>query len=124
MQILITILLVAPILALLVWVLSRSAMGSRRATRRGTLALLEGVLNGRASQQAWDLFVGYPIGHDEALEAIRRRCVVLQEGDADNPPAGEGIGDFIFNREGRERLAPIVADLKRLIDAEPFQRSF
>ena len=124
MDILLTVLIAAPILGLLIWVLSRSAMGSRRATRQGTLVLLEGVMNGTTAQAAWDLFVGYPIGHDEALEQIRRRCLVLQEGDDTQPPAGSGIGNYIFNRAGRERLSEIIADLKTLIASEPYQRSF
>ena len=124
MDVLITVLLVIPILALLLWVLSRSAMGNRRVSRRSVLALLEGVINGTTPQPTWDLFVGYPITHDEALEQIRRRCVVLQEGDSETPPAASGIGQYIFNRAGREQVALIVDELKALIKAEPFQRSF
>lgn len=124
MDILWTALLAVPILALLVWVLSRSAMATRGATRRGTLVLLQGVISGETPQPRWDLFVGYPIAHDDELEQIRLRCLAVQEGDEETPPAAGGIGNYIFNREGRERIALIVADLQKLIDSEPYQRPF
>ncbi|WP_210395783.1 hypothetical protein [Motiliproteus sediminis] len=124
MEVLITVALAIPILALLIWVLSRSAMGGQRIDRRSALVLLEGVVSGETPQARWDLFVSYPITWDEELEAIRRRCVVLQEGDDQSPPAVGGIGGYIFNRAGRAEVAKLAEELKALIAQEPYQRDF
>lgn len=124
MDLVVTVLLTAIILGLLIWVLSRSAMSRYRTTRRKTLLMLEGVVAGRTPEAAWELFVSHPIAYDEELEAIRRRCVRLQEGDEEVLPARSGLGNHIFNREGREQVACIAEDLRALIASEPYRRFF
>lgn len=95
-----------------------------RPSRAEVLALLQGILQGATTREQWDLFVGLPIHHDPELEAIRRRCLVLQEGDDDEPPAGEGLDGYLFDRAGRARLTLIIGELQRLIDKEPAYRQF
>jgi hypothetical protein len=95
-----------------------------RPTRSEILAILQGVLDGRTSRQSWDLFVGLPMHHDPELERIRRRCLSLQEGDDDEPAAGEGVDDYLFDRAGRARLMDIIDDLTRLIAKDPVYREF
>lgn len=95
-----------------------------RPSRQDIQRLLLGVLEGSTTREQWDLFVGLPIHHDPELEAIRHRCVALQEGDDDLPAAGEGLDGYLFDRAGRERLAAIIADLKQLIAREPVYRKF
>ncbi len=95
-----------------------------RPSRPEVLELLQGVVEGSTSRERWDLFIGLPMHHDPELEAIRRRCLALQEGDDDEYAAGEGLDGYLFDRDGRERMARIVADLRHLIDREPIYRKF
>nr|WP_067291542.1 hypothetical protein [Marinobacterium profundum] len=95
-----------------------------RPSRAEILALLQGVLDCTTTQQRWDLYVGMPMRHDPELEAIRLRCLLLQEGDEKEPAAGEGIDNYLFDRAGRERLRIIVADLSDLIARDPVFREF
>lgn len=95
-----------------------------RPSRPEILELLQGVLDGVTSRQRWELFIGLPIIHDSELEQIRRRCLILQEGDDDEPAAGEGLDGYLFDRAGRARLTRIVEDLRTLIAHEPVFRQF
>jgi len=95
-----------------------------RPSRAEVLELLQGVLHGATTREQWDLFVGLPMHHDPELEAIRHRCLVLQEGDDEERPAGEGLDGYLFDRAGRGRLAAIIDELQRLIDKEPVYRQF
>lgn len=95
-----------------------------RPSRQEVLALLQGVLDGSTSRQRWDLFIGLPMHHDPELEEIRRRCLMLQEGDDDEAAAGEGLDGYLFDRAGRQRLGRIVDDLRTLIAKEPVYREF
>ncbi|MFC6671297.1 hypothetical protein [Marinobacterium aestuariivivens] len=95
-----------------------------RPSRTEVLDLLQGVLDGSTSRQRWDLFIGLPVHHDPELEKVRRRCLVLQEGDDEQPAAGEGLDGLLFDRAGRERLGHIVDDLRTLIAREPVYREF
>ncbi|GGO86521.1 hypothetical protein GCM10011348_37530 [Marinobacterium nitratireducens] len=95
-----------------------------RPSRQEVLALLQGVLEGSTTRERWDLFIGLPMHHDPELEAIRLRCLTLQEGDDDEAAAGEGLDGYLFDRDGRERMAAILADLRQLIEREPVYRKF
>ncbi len=112
------------LLGLLFWVLSHANVPSYRPSRPAVLKLLIGIETGTTSQSAWDLFISYPILHDEALELIRRRCVALVDGDDDGGPCSSGLGDYIVDRPGRQRVAVIRADLEKLIAQPPRTRSF
>ncbi len=124
MELLLTIFLTALVLGALVWVLSRSRLSSYRPSRPQVVRLLQQVIAGEASQQAWDLFIGYPVLHDPELEKIRRRCVMLTEGNDEHPPYPAGLGSYLFNRAGRQQVEDILQELQQLIADEPFQRDF
>ncbi|MCW8885438.1 MAG: hypothetical protein OQK12_09305 [Motiliproteus sp.] len=115
MELIVTIVLTALILGSLLFVLSRSTTPNYRPSRPKVADLLQKVIEGDATQQAWDLFIGYPILHDPELEEIRQRCITLSEGDEHNSPFPSGIGRFIFNRAGREKVKEIYEDLQKLI---------
>jgi len=95
-----------------------------RPTREQIVSLLEGVLDGSARQSHWDLFIGMPIQHDEALEAIRVECVTHHEGLDGAPPAREGLDGYIYDRAGRERIAAILQSLRAVIEKSPVTREF
>lgn len=124
MELLVSFLATLILLAVLFLVLRRARAPAYRPSRRRVLALLEGVAKKQTSRDAWDLFVGLPILHDPELEQIRRRCLILTEGDFLTPPCPSGIGGYLFNRDGRARIEAICADLRELIRQEPFSRSF
>lgn len=124
MELIFTVLLTSLVLGLLLWVLNRSQVPNYRPSRAKVAELLKQVLAGTAPQQAWDLFIGYPILHDPDLELIRRQCIVLTEGDAENEPYPSGLGAYLFNKAGRARVAEILEELQELIDDEPFQQDF
>ena len=90
-----------------------------RPTREGVVKLLEQVVSGEADARRWDLFLGMPIQHDEALEGIRVRCVVFHEGLDGQAPASEGLDGQIYDRAGREKISTILEDLRRIIRESP-----
>ena len=112
------------VISLLAWVLSRSRQPRYQPSRKQIEALLQAVLDGTARRQQWDLFIGFPLYHDPELEQIRLRCIQLTDGDPDTEPMGSGIGGYLFDKAGRERLAEVLEALQQLIASEPFQRDF
>ncbi|WP_207062374.1 hypothetical protein [Motiliproteus sp. SC1-56] len=124
MELLVTFLLSLALIAGVLWVLTRSRAPAYRPTRQQVLALLDGVQDKGTSSEQWDMFVSLPIHHDPPLDAIRRRCVALSEGDAERAPARSGIGGYLFDREGRAQVAACAEALRQLIASEPAQREF
>ena len=97
---------------------------SWRPDRKRVLSLMQEIQQGTARREEWEMFIGIAALHDPELEAIRRRCVALHEGDDKHPPAREGLEPYLYDREARARLALIMADLEQLIASEPFYRRF
>ena len=97
---------------------------SYRPSRSEILALLVSVMEKRASIAEWEMFLSLPINHDPALENIRQQCLLLIEGNGDQPPAGEGLDGAILDKGGMERLRAIAAGLHRLLESEPGSRLF
>ncbi len=95
-----------------------------RPSREQVVELLEALLAGTAQQSRWDLFIGMPIQHDEALEAVRVQCVTLHEGLDGSEPAREGLDGYIYDRAGRDRIATILEDLRIVIAKTPVTREF
>ncbi len=124
MDLVVTVILTALFLGALLWVLSRAHRPNYRPSRAQVADLLKQVIEGEASQQAWDLFIGFPEVHDPELEQIRQRCIALTEGDTERPAFPSGIGRFIFNKAGRAEVRLILDDLKTLIANEPFNKDF
>ena len=83
-----------------------------RLERANVITLLTMVCRGEASVSDWSVFTAVPIPHDEYLEAIRQRCIDIEEreytGDA-HPP-------FLFSPKG---IAEIEAILKELQTPSP-----
>jgi len=95
-----------------------------RPSRQDTLKLLRGVEDGTTRQEAWDMFLGYPVSHDPELEAIRRQLVVLHEGLDGTTAVKEGLSGYIYDRAGRARVAKVTEQLEKLINEEPRFREF
>lgn len=97
---------------------------SYRPDRTYVLDLLKGIEEQTTSPQAWDMLIGYPISHDPELEKIRRWLVAMHEGTDGFKPAREGINGYIYDRESRARLVPVIQQLEKLIDQTPSIREF
>ncbi|GIX30885.1 MAG: hypothetical protein KatS3mg124_1357 [Porticoccaceae bacterium] len=76
-----------------------------RVERVNVVRLLELVLAGRAREQDWQVFLGWPIRHDPALAEVQRRCAEIAE--------REWIGGrYLFSERGLEELGRLLAELK------------
>ncbi len=95
-----------------------------RPSRQEILTLLRGVESGTTRREHWDMFIGYPLSYDPELDQVRQQCVILEEGDGETPPMGQGLGDYIYNREGRERIHQLADALEQMIKKEPKYREF
>lgn len=124
MEILITFLFSLIVIGLLAIVVARSPRSRYRPSRADVVALLQAVINGTAQQAQWDLFIGYPMHHDPELDRIRLRCAALTQGDPDTEPMASGLGDYLFDRAGREQIAEVLKQLQELIANEPYRRDF
>lgn len=124
MDIVVSVVITALVLGSLIWVLARTQVPSYRPTRESVAELLRKVIHGEAAPEQWDMFIGYPILHDPDLELIRRQCIVISEGDEENRGYPSGLGDNIFNRAGREKIAEVLEEMQELIEEEPFKKDF
>lgn len=123
-EILITFILSFVVIGALAWVMARGQSSRYQPSRADIAALLQAVLDGSADRNQWDRFIGYPLSHDPELELFRLRCMALTDGDPDTEPMGSGIGGYLFNKQGRERLAEVLAALQQLIADQPYQQDF
>jgi len=124
MEFLLTLLISLVLVTGTVLVLSRGHAPVWRLDRKAVLELMQRVQTGEARHEEWAMFIGVAALHDPELELIRQRCVALHEGDEEHPPARVGLEPYLYDREARERLAQIMADLEQLIASEPFSREF
>lgn len=124
MELIVTILLTAITLGSLLFVLAKTRVPGYRPTRESVAELLQNVIDGKATTHEWDMFMGYPIIHDPDLELIRRECILISEGDEEHPGYPSGLGDNIFNKAGRGKIAEVLEELKELIEEEPYQKDF
>lgn len=124
MEILVSIIITSLVLGSLIWVLARTQVPTYRPTRESVAELLQKVIDGKATTHAWDVFIGYPILHDPDLELIRLQCVAISEGDDEHRGYPSGLGDNIFNRVGRAKIAEVLEEMEELMDDEPFQKDF
>lgn len=69
-------------------------------------ALLELVVDGKASESDWDVFLGVPIRHDPVLEAVQERCREITQAHY------IGAKGKLFTKEGLEQLQVLLAELK------------
>lgn len=78
-----------------------------RINNQNVARLLRAVAAGEARHQDWLVFTAMPIRYDPALEAIRLRCLAVEEAHL--------LGDqgrYLFDAQGREQLAEILRELE------------
>lgn len=80
-----------------------------RLTAHSTKSLLRLVLAGKATEHDWRLFSALPLRHNPSLEAIRSRCLEIE----DREYIGCAGSRFLFTRQGLEELSIILSELER-----------
>ena len=71
------------------------------------VSILDAVLAGRVTYQAWDEFICVPIRHNADLERVRLRCVALEADSYLDKSTREWRGDAGFNEVGLTRIREI-----------------
>lgn len=94
-----------------------------RPSRESVLALLQGINDGTTGQQAWAVFLGSPIFHDEALEGIRRGCYEFDEGLTELA-AKPGLHGRLYDAAGRAFIHEQAEKLTYIIKHTPVTRDF
>ena len=95
-----------------------------RPSKQEVLVLLKSVLDNTERVERWELFLSLPIPHDEQLETIREKCLIIAFGEGDIPAAGEGLNGAVFDSEGMKRLSDVVVELEGIIRNEPQSKWF
>lgn len=90
-----------------VWLLMYLRRPTYRIGASNILRLLDDVAAGRAKHKDWLVFSAMPLRYDPKLEAIRLRCLEIEEAHL--------LGDdsaYLFEAEGRRKLAEIADELR------------
>ncbi len=77
--------------------------------RENVVTLLEMVLDGRASENDWRVFVSVPLRHDPLLDELRRRCIDIEEREYLGRGGAQGR---LFTRQGMEELRKLLQELR------------
>ncbi|UTA47300.1 hypothetical protein L1F30_14150 [Simiduia sp. 21SJ11W-1] len=103
----ITLLATLMLFGAVLWLLMRLKRPSYRIDAGNILRLLAEIEAGRARHKDWVVFTAMPLRYDPKLEAIRLRCIDIEEAHL--------LGDssaHLFDTEGRRKLADIAAELR------------
>ncbi|MDQ2075060.1 hypothetical protein [Marinimicrobium sp. ABcell2] len=103
-----TILLSALVFALLLGVFVWVRTPRYRINRANVIALLELVLDARAAENDWRVFVSIPLRHDPYLEQIRQRCMDIEE----RTYVGKRRSGFLFSDQGLAELREILDEIR------------
>lgn len=101
-----TVVIFVIVLVLLLWVRTPRY----RIERSNVVALLQLVVEGRASENDWRVFVAVPLRHDLQLEAIRERCMDIEEREY----IGPSRSGYLFSSRGLAELQEILLDLQQV----------
>ena len=106
MEYILTLALTFGVILSVMWVFIRVAPPVYRIDKSNIIALLELISAGEASESDWQVFVGIPIRHDEALSIIQRRCSDIAEREY------LGGAKALFTERGLSELMTILKELK------------
>lgn len=112
-----TIFLVTALMAFILMVMSLLLASFRHPPkfhheRLDFVQLLQYVLTGQASYEQWSAIVHLPIKHDPALEAIRLRCIDIEQQFYMGKDAYLGHADKMFAPLGLQLLEEILLELQ------------
>lgn len=103
-----TLLLTLGVVLVAMWIFIRVGTPVYRLERSNIITLLDMVLAGRASENDWQVFIGIPLRHNKALQALQQRCVELTKTDYIGAQ-----GDRLFTPNGLAELEKLLAELKQ-----------
>ena len=106
---LITILLTSLIIAGIVLVLLKVRTPRYRVERAQAKTLLYDIVNGKATEEDWQVFINIPVYNDEELEAIRQRCLQLDESEFIGCSANSG---FFLTASAIEEIRQMLLTLE------------
>lgn len=106
MTLLLTILLTFVVVLVALVVFVRFGTPYYLLKRENLETLLTLVVEGRATDSDWQVFLGVPIRHNDRLEMIRQRCVEIDQ--------REYIGGtgFLLTQRGVEEVKQLLEELK------------
>jgi len=76
--------------------------------RDNIICLLIMVTEGKATENDWSVFTAIPLRHDEALEAVRLRCIEIEEREY----TGNARPPYLFSKKGIAELRVILEELQ------------
>lgn len=81
-----------------------------RLEKTNIVALLNLVIEGKATDNDWEVFLGVPIRHNDELEAVRMQCAEISEREY---TGGSGLikSGYLFTEKGIEEVKAILAEL-------------
>ncbi len=106
---LITILLTIMILSGLCYVFLRLKTPYYRVDHERMIRVLEMVITGQATDNDWNMTMSMVIRHSPELEAIRERCVDIEE----HHYIGDQKPPYLFSQEGLDALKPILDEVRQ-----------
>lgn len=106
-----TLIIFGSVLAVLMWVRTPRY----RIQKHNVIVLLKLVLSGRASENDWRVFAAVPLRHDPQLDAIRERCMDIEEREY----LGPGISPFLFSEQGLIELKEVLNTLEQSDSLRP-----
>ncbi|MFD1215183.1 hypothetical protein [Microbulbifer celer] len=107
MTIVITVCLSFAVFALIIWGLMHMRTPRFRMERAQFLRGLEDVIAGQADDNEWRVLTGYPMRHDPTLEAMRLKCLQIEESEY------TGHMPYLFTDKGLQQLREVR---QRLLD--------
>lgn len=108
MNYLLTLLLTLGFVLVAMWVFMRVGTPVYRVDRKNIITLLELVVDGTATENDWQVFIGIPLRHDHELQDIQTRCAALTEAEYTGDQ-----GDRLFSARGLAELKKLLAELKK-----------
>lgn len=112
----ITALLAFLIISVSLWLASFRHAPKFHADTADFTALLHLVLTGQADYEQWSAIIHLPIRHDPSLEALRLRCLEVEEEHYVGKPAILGHPEAMFTPAG---LRQLEKELKSLEEEKP-----
>ena len=81
-----------------------------RLEKSNIVALLKLVVEGKATDNDWEVFLGVPIRHNDELEAVRMRCSEISEREYIGG-SGSLKSKHLLTQKGIEEVEIILAEL-------------
>ncbi len=109
---LITVLFAFLIISLSLWLASFRHEPKFHATERDFALVMNLVLTGQADYDQWSSVIHVPIRHDLRLEAVRQRCLDIEEKYYRHRSARLGKPELMFSEQGLKMIEEELNQLR------------